>query len=447
MKAKGGREGKDKLRKIIAFLALFFVISTFGIPTTGLAKDQVVYVVPIEETVEKGLFAFLKRAVTTAEDEQAAAIIFEVNTPGGAVDAAGEIGKLLSSTEVRTIAFVNKQALSAGAYISLNADEIYMVPGSTIGSAAIINQQGNTAGKKAESYWFAAMKSAANQSNRDPIYALAMADESIDLPKYGAGKGKLLTLTPEQAVEVGYSEGTVANLDELLSKLGYADAEVRTVEESFAEKIARFITHPVVVPILLSLGSLGLVMELYSPGFGFPGFIGISSLLMFFYGHMVAGLAGYETLILFVIGIGLVLLEFFVPGGIVGVIGAISILASLFLATDNIIHMGISILISIGISILASIIMIRVFGKKMSLFRKIILTDSTRTESGYVSNRNRTELLGHEGVTLTTLRPAGTVLIGQERIDVVSEGEYIPKDHKVKVIAVEGARIVVRVVK
>ena len=369
-----------------------------------------------------------------------------MNTPGGAVDAAGEIGKLLTTTDIKTISFVNKRALSAGAYISLNTDEIYMAPGSTMGSAAIIDQAGNTAGEKAESYWFAAMKSAANQSGRDPIYALAMADKAIDLPEYKRN-GKLLTLTTEQALEVGYSEGTVSNLDELLSKLGYANAEIRTVEESFAEKIARFITHPVVVPILLSLGSLGLVLELYSPGFGFPGFVGISSLLMFFYGHMVAGLAGYETLILFVIGIGLVLLEFFVPGGIVGVIGTVSILASLFLATDNVVHMGISILISIGISIFASIIMIRVFGKKMSLFRKIILTDSTNTQSGYVSNRNRTELLGLEGVTLTTLRPAGTVLIGQERIDVVSEGEYIPKDQKVKVIAVEGARVVVREVK
>lgn len=432
------------MRKIISLLTLLFVFSILSLPPTGSAKGEIVYVVPIEETVEKGLYAFLKRAVTTAEKEQAEAIIFEVNTPGGAVDAAGEIGKLLSTTNLKTIAFVNKQALSAGAYISLNMDEIYMVPGATMGSAAIIDQQGNTAGKKAESYWFAAMKSAAAQNDRNPIYALAMADEAIDLPEYGAEKGKLLTLTSDQAVEVGYSEGTVDNLNDLLEKLGYDQADVRSVEESFAEKIARFITHPVVVPILLTIGSLGLVLELYSPGFGIPGFMGLSALLMFFYGHMVAGLAGYETIILFVIGIALVILELFLPGGIIGVIGTISILASLFLATDNVVHMGISILIAIGASTLASIIMIRVFGKKMSIFKKIILTDSTNTESGYVSNRNRTELIELEGVTLTALRPSGTVLIGDERIDVVSEGDYIPKDHKIKVIKVEGSRVVVR---
>lgn len=432
------------MRKLLYVTMLLFAFSILIIPEAASSNQKVVYVVPIEETVEKGLYAFLNRAVTVAEEEQAEALIFVVNTPGGAVDAAGEIGKLLTTTNVKTIAFINNQALSAGAYISLNTDEIYMVPGATMGSAAIIDSQGNTAGKKAESYWIAAMKSAANQTGRNPIYAQAMADESVDLPEYDAGKGSLLTLTSEQAVEVGYSEGTVKNLDELLTKLGYEDAEIRTVEESFAEKVARFITHPVVVPILLTIGSLGLVLELYSPGFGIPGFMGLSALLLFFYGHLVAGLAGFETLILFVVGIALVILELFLPGGIVGAIGAISILGSLFLATDNVVHMGISILIAIGVSIITSIIMIRVFGKKMSLFKKIILTDSTNTENGYVSNRNRTELLGLEGVTLTQLRPAGTVLIENERIDVVSEGEFIQKDKNVIVVKVEGARIVVR---
>lgn len=434
------------MRKIFAFLALLMFLSmlSISVPAAFSSSEKIVYVVPIEETVEKGLYSFLKRAVTTAEEENAEAIIFEINTPGGAVDAAGEIGKLLTTTDVKTISFVNKKALSAGAYIALNTDEIYMVPGATMGSAAIIDQQGNTAGKKAESYWFAAMKSAAIQNDRDPKYALAMADERIDLPDYGAKKGDLLTLTAHQAIEVGYSEGTVVSLSELVNTLGYQDADIRDLNETFAEKLARFITNPIVVSILLTIGSLGLVLELYSPGFGIPGLMGISALLLFFYGHLVAGLAGYETLVLFIVGIGLVLLEFFVPGGIVGSIGIISIIGSLFLATDNAVHMATSILIAIGVSILASILMVRVFGKNMRLFKKIILTDSTNTESGYVSNRNRTELIGKVGSTLTALRPAGTILIGDERIDVVSEGEFILKDKAVMVVKAEGSRIVVR---
>ncbi|MEH7526180.1 nodulation protein NfeD, partial [Bacillus sp. JJ1503] len=426
---------------IFSFLFAFILMI---IPFKGNADNEIVYVVSIQDTVEKGLFAYLNRAVHLAEEDKASAIIFDIDTPGGAVDAAGKIGKLLTSTDVKTISFVNKQALSAGAYIALNTDEIYMVPGSTMGSAAIIDQQGNTAGKKAESYWFAAMEEAAKQSKRNPIYALAMADESINLPEVGAPKGKLLTLGAEKALEVKYSEGTFNNLNELLDHLGYSDAEVKTVEESFAEKIARFITHPVVIPILLSIGSLGLILELYSPGFGLPGFMGLSALLLFFYGHLVAGLAGYETLILFVVGIGLIIAEFFLPGGVAGILGLAAILGSLFLASDNVVHMGISLLIAISISILASIIMVKVLGKKMKFFKKIILTDATKTEEGYVSNKSRLELIGLEGYALTALRPSGTVVIEDERIDVVSEGAFILKDARVRVVKAEGSRIVVR---
>ncbi|WP_371932043.1 NfeD family protein [Mesobacillus subterraneus] len=425
---------------MIILLSLASLINPFS----ANADEKVVYVVPIAETVEKGLLAFLERAVEEAEEAGAEAIIFDVHTPGGVVDAADGIGKLLTGTDLKTVAFVNKKALSAGAYISLNTDEIYMVPGATMGSAAIIDQQGNTAGKKAESYWFAAMNAAAVESGRDPIYAQAMADESIDLPELGAGKGELLTLTADQALEVGYSEGTVKNLNEVLEMLGLENAEITNVNETFAEKLARFITHPVVIPILMTIGSLGLVLELYSPGFGLPGIAGLSSLLLFFYGHMVAGLAGFETLILFALGVGLILLELFIPGGIAGAIGLLAIFASFFMASDNVVHMGISLLIALTASIVLSILMIRVFGKKMKFFRRIILTDSTSTEKGYVSNKNRLELIGVEGITLTPLRPSGTIVVEDERIDAVSEGGFIAKGKKVRIVKTEGSRIVVR---
>ena len=430
--------------RLFSILSLFLGFLFMILPVDSSAKGEVVYVVPIEETVEKGLHAFLKRAVETAEHDNADAIIFEIHTPGGAVDAAADIGKLLTSTNIRTVAFINNQALSAGAYISLNMDEIYMVKGGTMGSAAIIDQQGNTAGKKAESYWFAEMQNAAKHADRDPIYALAMADESIDLPEYGAEKGKLLTLTSEQALEVKYAEGIVNNFDELLDLLGYSDAEVRPLEVSFAEKIARFITNPIVYSILLTIGSLGIVMELYSPGFGVPGFMGLSALLLFFYGHLIAGLTGFESLVLFIIGLGLILLEFFISGGIAGILGFIAVIASFFMASDNVIHMGISLLVALVASIILSALLVKVFGKRLRLFQKIMLTDSTNTESGYISNTSRLDLIGTEGHTLTDMRPSGTILIENERIDAVSEGAFIGKGAKIKVVKAEGARIVVR---
>lgn len=433
-----------KLKGIFLFFMLILTCFSWSLPYSHADSEKRVYIVPIEDTVEKGLNAFLKRAVREAEEDNASAIIFEVNTPGGAVDAAAGIGKLLTSTNIKTVAFINNQALSAGAYISLNTNEIYMVPGATIGSAAIIDQAGNTAGKKAESYWFAAMQSAAKNSGRDPIYALAMADENVHLPELGAEKGSLLTLTADQALEVGYAEGIVKNLDDVLKKLNLEDAQLKKVDESFAEKLARFITNPIVIPILLSIGSLGLVIELYSPGFGVAGFMGLSALLLFFYGHMVAGLAGYETIILFVIGLLLLVAELFLPGGLIGILGFAAILGSFFLASENVIHMGISILIALIISIVASIFMIKVLGRKMSIFKKIILSDSTNSEQGYVSNVNRVDLIDRQGVTLTQLRPAGKIMIEDEIIDAVSEGAFIQKDQKVKVIKVEGSRIVVR---
>ncbi|SNS59815.1 membrane-bound serine protease (ClpP class) [Bacillus sp. OK838] len=418
-------------------------MSSFGGSVVS-AKEKIVYHVPIEETVEKGLSAFLERALTTAEAADADLVVFEVNTPGGAVDAAGEIAKLLSDSPIKTVAYVNNRALSAGAYISLSADEIYMVPSATMGSAAVIDSTGNAAGKKAQSYWLAAMKTAAEQNGRDPIFAQAMADDDIDLPEYGAERGKLLTFTAEQAKKAGYSEGTVSGKAELYSILGVEDADIRSIEESFPEKLARFLTNPIVVPILLTIAGIGIVIELFSPGFGIPGVIGISSLVLFFYGHLVAGITGYESLAMFIIGVILVLVEFFIPGGIIGLLGFTAIVGSLFLASGDPVNMTISLLIAVTVSILVFILLVKVFGKQMKFFRKMILTDATKTEQGYVSNPNRVDLLGMEGKALTDLRPSGTALIKDERVDVVTEGSFISKGSSIMIVKVEGSRVVVR---
>ncbi|WP_373459018.1 nodulation protein NfeD [Peribacillus sp. V2I11] len=427
----------------VLLFGLLFTMSSFGGSTVS-ANEKIVYHVPIEETVEKGLSAFLERALTTAEAADADLVVFEVNTPGGAVDAAGEIAKLLSDSPIKTVAYVNNRALSAGAYISLSADEIYMVPSATMGSAAVIDSTGNAAGKKAQSYWLAAMKTAAEQNGRDPIYAQAMADVDIDLPEYGAEKGKLLTFTAEQAKKAGYSEGTVSGKAELYSILGVEDADIRSIEESFPEKLARFLTNPIVVPILLTIAGIGIVMELFSPGFGIPGVIGITSLFLFFYGHLVAGITGYESLAMFIIGVILVLVEFFIPGGIIGLLGFTAIVGSLFLATGDPVHMTISLLIAVTVSILVFILLVKVFGKQMKFFRKMILTDATKTEQGYVSNPNRLDLLGVEGKALTDLRPSGTALVKEERVDVVTEGSFISKGSSIIIVKVEGSRVVVR---
>lgn len=431
-------------RSILVLLMLILGFSFIQPLISSAADSDRVYVIPIQKEVERGLHAFLERAIKDAEDHNAELIIFDIDTPGGLVDAAGDIGQLLDGIDAKTIAFVNDHALSAGAFISLHADEIYMVPNGQMGAAAVIDQEGNAADKKAQSYWLSAMKSAAESNGRDPQYALAMADESLVIEDLGIEKGELLTLGSKEAKGIGYSEGTVKNLDELYETLGVDKSSVKRVDETFAEKLARFITNPVVVPILLSLASIGLIVELYSPGFGIAGSIGLISLVLFFYGHLVAGLAGYETILLFIIGIILIVAEFFLPGGIAGVLGIGAILASIMLAGGDMVQMGISLLIALFIAVATVIIFVKVFGKKMKFFNKIILNDSTSTESGYVSNANRLDLIGKIGVTKTPLRPSGTVIVEEERIDAVTEGGFIKAGEKVKIVKVEGSRIVVR---
>lgn len=427
-------------------LLLILLISVAVLPFTETKAASVkVYKVPVTNEVEKGLYAFLQRSFKEAEEANAKAIILEINTPGGFTTVAGDIGRLMDNTELEVIAYIHDDALSAGAFLALHADSIYMSPNGSMGAAQVIVADGNAADAKATSAWNAAMINAAKSSpGRDPVYALAMSDPDQDLPKYRAGVGKLLTLTADEAVEVNYSQGTVKSFEELLKKTGYEHAQVIHMNETFSEKLARFITNPIVVPILLSVAGLGLVLELYSPGFGVPGTMGASALILFFYGHLVAGLAGYEALILFFIGVGLIIAEFFLPFGIAGVIGSLAIIGSIIMAGGNPMFMAVSLLIAIAIAITGMVVIMKFFGKKLHLLNRMVLMDSTDTESGYVSNVNRINLIGREALTATPLRPSGAVVLDGERIDVVSEGSYIERGKNVIIVKVEGSRIVVR---
>lgn len=433
-----------KLKFSIALFSCFIICLLLGVQLTAKSADQKVHVIPIEDTVEKGLSKFIERSFEQAKSDRAKHIILDMNTPGGAVDAALEIADTIRASDIPVTAYVNHRALSAGAFLALNADQIYMTPNGKMGAAAIIDGEGNAADQKSESLWLAEMSDAAEKQGRNPKYALAMADVDIDAKEAGAPKGELLTFNTDRALQFGYAEGEAKHMDDLLKKLDLANTTVQYDEVSFAEKVARFLTHPIVIPILLSIASLGLIVELYSPGFGVPGTMGVTALLLFFYGHLVAGFAGYETLFLFLAGIALIILEMFLPGGIVGIIGLLCVVVSLFLAAGNFTEMAISILIATAVSIMAVILLTKVLGKRMKFFKKFILTDSTNKESGYVSNETREDLVGQLAVTATALRPSGTIVLGDERIDVVSEGAFIDKGEQVKIVKAEGSRIVVR---
>src|SRR5699024_5250719 len=262
------------------------------------------------------------------------------------------------------------------------------------------------------------------------------------LPEMNAPEGEFLTLTPNSAVDVGYAEGIMENRSALLDALDLSDAKVEETSVSIAEEIARFVTSPVVIPILLSIASLGLIVEIYTPGFGVAGSMGLIALGLFFYGHIIAGLAGMEVVTLLIIGIIFIILEFFVAGGILGIIGVISIIVSLFLAGYDITQMAMSISIACIVAIIAAIILFKWVGTERGILKKIVLKDRTTTELGYISADNQTYRVGETGVAVTDLRPAGIMECGQERLDVVSEGAYIERGQQVKIIKVEGMKIV-----
>ena len=440
----------NKQKRILIFLSFIawaIIIIPLQSNVYGEGRTPLVYYIPVEQAVERGLEAFINRSINSAIEEGADHIVLEINTPGGAVNAAGNIASILRGTKIPITAYVTKEAISAGAYISLNADQIVMAPGTTMGSAAVIDSAGNAAEEKTQSYWLSEMRASAELNNRDPIYALAMADAQVDLPEYGAEKGRLLTLTASQALEVGYAEAIAVDRSELLSFLGLENAREQEMEVTFAEQLARFVTHPIVIPILLSIGSLGLVLELYSPGFGIPGIMGLSALLLFFFGHLFAGFAGLESIILFVVGIVLILIEIFIPGfGIFGVLGIGSIIGSMVLASYSTVNMLISILIAVVVTTIVSILVFKYFGYRGPM-KKMVFTGATTTEEGYISNVTRAELIGQYGETITPLRPAGSAVFGHERLDVVSEGGYIEQGKKIKVVYTYGSRVVVREVK
>ena len=437
-------------RMAIYMLILFAGISGLFLPVQqaeSSGEGELVYVIPVEKEVERGLQAFLERSIRTAEEEGASHIIFEVDTPGGFVDAAGGIASLIRNAEPDTTAFIVERALSAGAYISLNADQIVMAPGSTMGSATVVDGGGSAADDKAQSAWLANMREAAELNGRDPVYALAMADRSIEIPELDITDDNILTLTPGQALEVGYAEEVLESREEVLSFIGYEDAEVREMEVTFSEQVARFVTNPIIVPILLSIGSLGLVLELYSPGFGIPGIMGASALILFFFGHLVAGFAGLETLILLGVGIVLLLIEVFSPSfGVLGFIGIGAIMGSLVLSSYDTSLMLMSMFIAIIVTVVASVLFFKYVGYNGPL-KRVVLMDQAGNDQGYVSADTKSELKDQTGTALTILRPSGVAEIGDERLDVVSEGGYIEQGRKVKVVSVSGSRIVVREVK
>ena len=295
------------------------------------------------------------------------------------------------------------------------------------------------------SAWKEELASVAEAHGRDPEIAKAFADRDMEIEGIIA-KGKLLTLTPKDAVRLGMADYQVANRAELLEILGLEDAQIISADPTIAERISRLITNPFVAPVLLTIGIAGLIIEIISVGFGLFGIVGLASLVLFFGGHLIAGFSGWEAILLFVLGLILMVVEAFVPGfGIFGIGGLLAFITSIFLVSPSLE----AALVSLTIAIVGTIIIILVSMKYLTarnFWKRIILGNKLVTEEGYIaSSQDLLKYVGQEGRALTNLRPAGTgELADGTRIDVVSSGEYIERESRIKIIKVEGNRVIVK---
>ncbi len=428
-----------------------------GPPPPAPSTRPVVYVIPIQGVIDLGLAPFVERVLDEAAAARAAAVILEVNTFGGRVDAAVLIRDALLRARVRTVAFVDKRAISAGALISLAAETIAMADGGTIGAATPveIGASGGPAQPVAEktvSYMRKEFRATAESRKRPPRLAEAMVDADVEIPGL-LDKGKLLTLTTEEALRHGIADFRADSVDEVLTSLGLTGAEILRVRPAWAETLVRFLTHPLVSSLLTTIGVLGIIVELRTPGFGAPGALGILSLGLFFWGHWLARLAGWEEVLLVAIGLVLLTVEIFVtPGfGLAGTLGLMALLGGLGLSLvgsgatwEVILRAAGQVVFSLLLAIGASLAMLR-FLPRLPFGRRLVLETELGTGEGFASAAAADLMwLGKRGTAASTLRPAGIATLEGDRVDVVSDGEFIDAGEPLTVVKVDGNRIVVR---
>src|SRR2546421_5348689 len=453
------------------------VAFVFGVAAPAPAREAIqkgdVVMVPLHGEVAPSLLAFLRRAVKTAESNEASAIIFDMNTYGGRLDTATDIVNALNQTKIPTYTFINTNAGSAGSLIALATQHIFMAPVSAIGAAAPILSTGEdlpaTAKEKTISYWSALIRGSAIKSGHNPDVAEAFMNKDKEV-KIGDRivhpKGAVLTLNAQEATEringkPLLAEGIADSIGDQTKKAGLK-GNVVTFEPTGFEQIAFWITA--LAPLLLLGGILGAYLEFKIPGVTWPGIISAICFALFFLGHYLAGLAGWEVVALFILGIVLVLIEilFFAHTTIVfGVLGVFLMLASLlwtmvdrypgqhFFPTGKALAMP---LLNMFIAIVGSFIVIALLARylpRTSIYRRFALMDSNPPGPSLagVPRQFATALAltpGTQGTAVTVLRPSGKARFADHVVDVVTEGEFIAPQTSVTIVQTDGMRVVVK---
>ena len=400
---------KTKFKNII--IGTIFFISAF---IAAEESSKKVYVIPIQDVIDLGIPGLVNRGIDLAESNNADLILFDIDTFGGRVDAATQIKDAIASTEIETIAFINRRAISAGSLISLSCDQIFMTEGATIGATSVVDMSGSKQSEKSQSYMREEMAATAEKSGKNPEIARGMVDEELSFEFLivegdtltvtdieGRKEGKLITLTTELALKYGIADGKSESVEELLKSLNIEDYQITVVDENWSENVVRILTNPTVSSLLTTFGTIGVISELYSAGWGIGGTIGIICLTLALGAGYLTQLASATDLLIVFFGLAMLFVEFVaIPGfGLFGITGIVVLFYGLYLLLIPDIPVGPEVYSeamdgfswAIVVGIFGIIFLLRIIGKS-TFFQKLINTDSNKTtlKKNY-KNRSKVE--------------------------------------------------------
>ncbi|MEM1118241.1 MAG: NfeD family protein [Bacteroidota bacterium] len=447
------------LRTALAFVFALVGASAAAQPD-ALAFDEPlgggpVFRVSVDGMIDNALARYIDRSLADATEADAALVVFEVDTFGGLLDAADAIRKSILDTAIPTIAVIDRNAASAGALIAYAADKMVFVPGASMGAATAVDQAGEYAPEKIQSYTRGLMRATAEANGRDPEIAEAMVDETIDLPGV-APEGELLTLSSDEALRLGVADAVLPSTEAVVEALGVAENVQEDHAATRAERVLRFLGSPVMASLLMLMMLGGLYFELQTPGVGFAGAMALVGAALFFAPHYLLGLAQSWEIALFVLGVILIAVEVFVtPGfGVFGISGLIAVVGALLIAlvpnigfefpSDGAIAQATTTLAAALVLLaLLAVSLARVLPKS-ERFGRLVLAPTLTAADGYTSADTVYDLVGKRGTAITGLRPSGTVEVEGARVDVVSEGPFVAPGADVEVVSAQGSRVVVR---
>jgi len=444
------------MRKTLILFSLLIVI------LFGQAQTKVYYY-NIDENIAKPALRKTQKALEDAKTQKADYVLLELNTFGGELDAADKIRTLLLNAPMPTLVFINNNAASAGALISIACDSIYMAEGSSFGAASVVNQSGEIMPDKYQSYMRSLMRSTAEKNGRNPDVAQAMVDPDVYVPMI-SDSGKVLTFTTEEAIEHGYCEKMANDRQAVLHAAGLEGSTIVEQELNWVDRFINFLVNPVVSGILIMCIVGGLYFEFQSPGLGLPIIIAIAGALLFFAPHYLEGLAAHWEILVFLAGVILLMLEIFVvPGfGVTGISGIVLIFASLILtmvfnvgfhfqfdpSLDAAAQIGKSTVIVIT-SVVCGFFLSLWLSKKIitaeTRFGTMALKTNLDTDQGFTAQDMRMQAyVGRTGTAATFMRPAGKVNIDDELLEATAEHGLIEKGEEIVVTRFENAQLFVK---